>query len=124
MSQAAIPAGLKYVVLIVKENRTFDEVFGDIERGEGIAASLAKHSVFPSMIIRMISAGEQTGKIDNMLERISAWKFLYPPAAYTKTVSIDGKGERHIETFARKKDADARHAVALRPPPASGTLMR
>jgi type IV pilus assembly protein PilC len=43
----------------------------DIERGESIAASLAKHPVFPSMIVRMITAGEQTGKIDNMLERIS-----------------------------------------------------
>jgi type IV pilus assembly protein PilC len=36
----------------------------DIERGEGIAVALGKHSVFPSMIIRMISAGEQTGNID------------------------------------------------------------
>lgn len=44
---------------------------GDIERGESIAAALGKHPVFPSMIIRMITAGEQTGKIDNMLERIS-----------------------------------------------------
>jgi type IV pilus assembly protein PilC len=43
----------------------------DIERGEGIAAALGKHPVFPSMIIRMISAGEQTGNIDNMLERVS-----------------------------------------------------
>jgi type IV pilus assembly protein PilC len=43
----------------------------DIERGEGIAAALAKHPVFPSMIIRMISAGEQTGNIDNMLDRVS-----------------------------------------------------
>ena len=43
----------------------------DIERGESISAALAKHPVFPSMILRMISAGEQTGKIDNMLERIS-----------------------------------------------------
>src|SRR5213593_4209611 len=43
----------------------------DIERGESISASLGKHPVFPSMIIRMITAGEQTGKIDNMLERIS-----------------------------------------------------
>jgi type IV pilus assembly protein PilC len=43
----------------------------DIERGESIAAALAKHSVFPSMVIRMISAGEQTGNIDNMLERVS-----------------------------------------------------
>jgi type IV pilus assembly protein PilC len=43
----------------------------DIERGESISVALGKHAVFPSMIIRMITAGEQTGKIDNMLERIS-----------------------------------------------------
>jgi len=43
----------------------------DIERGEGISAALAKHPVFPTMIIRMLSAGEQTGNIDNMLERVS-----------------------------------------------------
>ena len=43
----------------------------DIERGEGISHALGKHPVFPSMIIRMITAGEQTGKIDNMLERIA-----------------------------------------------------
>ncbi|HZT29030.1 MAG TPA: hypothetical protein VFA33_04055 [Bryobacteraceae bacterium] len=29
---APLPAGIRYVVLIVKENRTFDEVLGDIER--------------------------------------------------------------------------------------------
>jgi len=44
---------------------------GDIERGEGISASLGKHPVFPVMIIRMVTAGEQTGKIEGMLERIS-----------------------------------------------------
>ena len=44
---------------------------GDIERGEGIAAALGKHPVFPVMIIRMVSAGEQTGNIDNMLERVA-----------------------------------------------------
>jgi type IV pilus assembly protein PilC len=43
----------------------------DIERGQSISAALGKHPVFPSMVIRMITAGEQTGKIDNMLERIS-----------------------------------------------------
>ena len=43
----------------------------DIERGESISAALGKHPIFPSMIIRMVTAGEQTGKIDNMLERIS-----------------------------------------------------
>ncbi|HWF18849.1 MAG TPA: type II secretion system F family protein [Verrucomicrobiae bacterium] len=43
----------------------------DIERGESISTALAKHPVFPSMIIRMMNAGEQTGKIDSMLERIA-----------------------------------------------------
>jgi type IV pilus assembly protein PilC len=43
----------------------------DIERGEGISNSLGKHPIFPSMIIRMMRAGEQTGNIDTMLERIS-----------------------------------------------------
>ena len=43
----------------------------DIERGESISTALGKHPIFPSMIIRMVTAGEQTGKIDSMLERIS-----------------------------------------------------
>ena len=43
----------------------------DIQEGESISGALGKHPVFPSMIIRMIMAGEQTGKIDDMLERIS-----------------------------------------------------
>ena len=43
----------------------------DIEKGDGISNALNKHPVFPTMIIRMMSAGEQTGKIDSMLERIA-----------------------------------------------------
>jgi type IV pilus assembly protein PilC len=43
----------------------------DIERGESISSALGKHPIFPAMIIRMVTAGEQTGKIDNMLERIA-----------------------------------------------------
>jgi type IV pilus assembly protein PilC len=43
----------------------------DIEKGDGISTALSKHPVFPTMIIRMMTAGEQTGKIDSMLERIA-----------------------------------------------------
>lgn len=43
----------------------------DIERGESMSVALGKHPVFPAMIIRMITAGEQTGKLESMLERIS-----------------------------------------------------
>lgn len=45
----------------------------DIERGETISGALGKHPVFPVMIIRMLTAGEQTGKIETMLERVASF---------------------------------------------------
>jgi type IV pilus assembly protein PilC len=44
---------------------------GDIEKGESITSALAKHPIFPSMVIRMITAGEQTGQIDKMMEKVA-----------------------------------------------------
>ncbi|HXP63236.1 MAG TPA: type II secretion system F family protein [Dongiaceae bacterium] len=43
----------------------------DLQLGEGISDSLGKHPVFPDMVIRMMSVGEQTGKIDHMMERVA-----------------------------------------------------
>ena len=43
----------------------------DIQLGENISDALGKHPIFPDMIIRMMTAGEQTGKIDDMMERIA-----------------------------------------------------
>jgi len=43
----------------------------DIEKGDGISAALSKHEIFPVMIIRMMTAGEQTGNIDNMMEKVA-----------------------------------------------------
>src|SRR6185436_9633863 len=64
----AIVANTVGNVIMEKAIRT---AASDIEKGEGIAHALGKHPVFPSMIIRMVTAGEQTGKIEQMLERIS-----------------------------------------------------
>lgn len=44
---------------------------GDIEKGESMSNAFAKSPLFPSMIIRMMTVGEQTGKVDSMLERIA-----------------------------------------------------
>lgn len=43
----------------------------DIEKGESITSALGKHPIFPTMIVRMVSAGEQTGQIDQMLEKVA-----------------------------------------------------
>ena len=36
-----------------------------------LTASLARQPIFPAMMVRMVSAGESTGKIDNMLEKMA-----------------------------------------------------
>jgi type IV pilus assembly protein PilC len=51
--------------------RAIRSAASDIEKGEGISGALSKHPIFPAMIIRMMNAGEQTGRIDSMLERIA-----------------------------------------------------
>ncbi len=43
-----------------------------------------------------IKLGMSVGAKTDMMDRISAWKFLYPPAGFTKAVSIDGRGERLV----------------------------
>lgn len=42
-----------------------------IERGDNLAAALKQHTIFPPMLVRMVAAGEQTGKVDVMLEKLS-----------------------------------------------------
>jgi len=43
----------------------------DIEGGANIATSLRKSGRFPPMVIHMIAAGEKTGNIDGMLEKVA-----------------------------------------------------
>jgi type IV pilus assembly protein PilC len=42
-----------------------------VRLGESVASSLSGHSVFPPMVVQMIAVGEETGAIDEMLEKIS-----------------------------------------------------
>ncbi len=43
----------------------------DVEKGDNLAAALAKEKIFPPMMVRMVAAGESTGKIDEMLEKMA-----------------------------------------------------
>ena len=44
---------------------------GTVERGDRLSAALINQKVFPSMLVRMLQAGEKTGKVDDMMERIA-----------------------------------------------------
>jgi type IV pilus assembly protein PilC len=43
----------------------------DVEKGEPMTTAMSKQKIFPPMLLRMISAGESTGKIDIMLEKMA-----------------------------------------------------
>jgi type IV pilus assembly protein PilC len=49
------------------------KVSSDVERGDPLAASLARQTIFPPMMVRMVAAGETTGKIDTMLDKMAAF---------------------------------------------------
>ena len=50
---------------------TVRQVALGVERGEGIAGTMKKHKVFTPMVVRMISIGEQSGSLDEMLSSVS-----------------------------------------------------
>ena len=46
-------------------------VGADVEKGDNLSVALSKKPIFPPMMLRMVAAGEATGKIDTMLEKMA-----------------------------------------------------
>jgi type IV pilus assembly protein PilC len=46
-------------------------VSADVEKGDNLSIALSKKPIFPPMMLRMVAAGEATGKIDTMLEKMA-----------------------------------------------------
>ena len=55
--------------VVVEE--TITNTRNSIREGEPIAEPLSKGRVFPPMVVRMISVGEQTGQLEKMLNKIA-----------------------------------------------------
>ncbi|NQU95399.1 MAG: type II secretion system F family protein [Candidatus Omnitrophica bacterium] len=51
--------------------KAVDNVRTNVREGEAIADPLSKSGIFPSMVVRMISVGEQTGELEKMLTKIA-----------------------------------------------------
>jgi type IV pilus assembly protein PilC len=47
------------------------DVQNSVKEGESLATPLARHDVFPPMVVQMIAVGEETGALDTMLEKIA-----------------------------------------------------
>ena len=48
-----------------------DDVMASVKRGESLAAPLDQHSVFPPMVSQMMTVGEETGALDEMLAKVA-----------------------------------------------------
>ncbi len=51
--------------------RAVRDVQESVRQGESVAAPLARHSVFPPMVVQMLAVGEDTGAMDTMLEKVA-----------------------------------------------------
>ena len=75
-------AGNRVVQDAIMESRA------SIAGGDTIAAPLKKSGVFPPMVISMISVGEQTGGLDEMLSKIADFYDNEVDAAVTNLLSL------------------------------------
>lgn len=64
------------------------DVQESVRQGESMARPLARHGVFPGMVVQMLSVGEETGSIDMMLEKVAQFYDDEVTAAVDSLTSI------------------------------------
>jgi type IV pilus assembly protein PilC len=68
--------------------RAVDDAMEEIKRGENIAEPLAASEVFPPMVTKMIAVGEESGKLEVMLAKISDFYDSQVDAAVSGLTSL------------------------------------
>jgi len=80
------------VVEKVMENRVLASVVRqareELIAGGGLSVALRKSGEFPPMVLRMVSAGESSGNLDDTLENVSAYYDREVPLIVKKTFAI------------------------------------
>jgi type IV pilus assembly protein PilC len=72
----------------VAVQEAMDGVIASVKRGGTIAAPLAQAPIFPSMVTHMVGVGEETGALDEMLDRIAEFYEEQVEAAVKALMSI------------------------------------
>jgi type IV pilus assembly protein PilC len=66
-----------YIVSGATGNKVAAKVVMDarnqVEKGEPLSIAMEQQTVFPVMLVRMMQAGEKTGKVDEMMDRIASY---------------------------------------------------
>jgi type IV pilus assembly protein PilC len=69
-------------------SRAVKDVQDSVREGESLAVPLAKHSVFPPMVVQMLAVGEETGAIDVMLDKVGDFYDAEVSAAVDSLTSL------------------------------------
>jgi type IV pilus assembly protein PilC len=48
-----------------------DDVYASVKEGETIHEPLSRHKIFPPLVVHMVAVGEETGAIDQMLQKVA-----------------------------------------------------
>ena len=51
--------------------RSLDQVGGELRQGQKISGALSKSRYIPSLVLRMVAVGEETGNVEEMLDRVA-----------------------------------------------------
>ncbi|MDQ1396524.1 MAG: type pilus assembly protein PilC, partial [Acidimicrobiaceae bacterium] len=54
-------------------SRAVKDVQKGVKAGESISKPLEGHKVFPAMVVQMMAVGEETGALDELLDKIGAF---------------------------------------------------
>lgn len=83
--------GLEYIKQNVNNalaERAVDYAIEGLQRGESLAANLAKANYFDSMSIQMISVGEETGELEKLLEEMADFYEQESDTGFTKLLAL------------------------------------
>ncbi|MGH2661709.1 MAG: type II secretion system F family protein [Actinomycetota bacterium] len=64
------------------------DIQGGVKEGESLAVPLSRHEIFPPMVVQMMAVGEETGALDNMLEKIADFYDAEVTAAVESLTSL------------------------------------
>lgn len=56
-----------------KLRKELGNIIEDVQRGNSISTAMAKHKLFPSMLVSMIEIGETSGTLDEIMDRMSIY---------------------------------------------------
>jgi type IV pilus assembly protein PilC len=57
----------------VKMVEAVSDIGTGVKQGEPLARRMALHSIFPPMVTQMVSVGEETGGVDDMLDKVASF---------------------------------------------------